>query len=128
MPVCFHIPGPLQALADGRRTIELDNSPASLREALEVLFSLYPGLRDRILSEQGSVREHVNLFVGREDVRYLHGLETKLDGASEILIIPAVSGGCFRGSFRSLSTLKLWRAEQDAADRRQSFRGVLREW
>jgi molybdopterin converting factor small subunit len=81
------------ALANGRRTIELDSSPASLREALEDLFTLYPGLRDRIITEQGSIREHVNLFIGREDVRYLDGLETKLGSGSEILIVPAVSGG-----------------------------------
>ena len=91
--MCFHIPGPLLPLANGQRTVQLDRSPASLREALEALFSLYPGLRDRILTEQGSVREHVNLFIGKEDVRYLDGLETKLEADSEILIIPAVSGG-----------------------------------
>lgn len=108
MALSFQIPGPLLPLANGQRTVQLDRSPESLREALEDLFTLYPGLRDRILTEQGSVREHVNLFVGREDVRYLNGLETKLADDSEILIIPAVSGGARTMEFLFfLSALKL---------------------
>ena len=93
MAVRFHIPGPLSPLTCGRRTVELETSPASLRDALEALFAIYPGLRDRILNEQGSVREHVNLFVDKEDARYLDGLATRLSGPAEIVIVPAVSGG-----------------------------------
>lgn len=104
MPVCFQIPGPLLSLSNSERMIELDSSPASLREALEALFTLYPGLRDRILTEQGSMREHVNLFIGKEDVRYLNGLETKLENESEILIVPAVSGGCLSEHLISAET------------------------
>jgi len=35
----------------------------------------------------------VNLFVGNENSRYTGGLSTKLDQASEITIVPAISGG-----------------------------------
>jgi molybdopterin synthase sulfur carrier subunit len=91
--IFFHIPGALQPFSDGRRTIQIEAAPCSLREALEKLFSSHPGLRDRIWTEQSTVREHINLFVGHEDVRYLNGLETRLTDAAEILIVPAVSGG-----------------------------------
>ena len=93
MAIVFHIPGPLLSLTDSRRMVELKNTPAGLREALDELFATYPGLRDRILTEQGTVREHINLFVGKEDSRYLEGLATKLTDPAEILIVPAVSGG-----------------------------------
>jgi molybdopterin converting factor small subunit len=53
----------------------------------------YPGLRDRLLTEQEQVREHINLFVGDEDTRYTGGLATPLPADAEIWILPAISGG-----------------------------------
>jgi sulfur-carrier protein len=94
MAVTFHIPGQLQSLTDGLRSVQLDIAPASLREALDALFMVYPGVRDRIVNEQGILRDHINLFVGKEDARYLGGLAASLNGPAEIVILPAVSGGC----------------------------------
>ena len=93
MAVVFHIPGPLQGLTEGRRSVQLSTSAESLAEALDALFISYPGVRDRLLTEQGSVREHINIFVGKEDIRYMDGLATKLGDQAEIVILPAVSGG-----------------------------------
>lgn len=93
MPVTFHIPGPLTSFAAGNRRVELSASPATLREALEALWSAYPGLRDRIVTEQGQIREHINIFVGDDDFRYAGGLASVVHDGTEISIIPAVSGG-----------------------------------
>ena len=93
MPVTFHIPGALREFTAGRRTVELALSPATLADALAALYALYPGVRDRVLTEQGQVREHINLFVGDENIRYTGGLATPLPPNSEISIVPAVSGG-----------------------------------
>ena len=93
MPVTFHIPGALREFTAGRRTVELPLSPANLADALSALYALYPGVRDRVLTEQGQVREHINLFVGDENIRYTGGLATPLPPNSEISIVPAVSGG-----------------------------------
>ena len=93
MSVTVHIPGPLRAFAEGRGEILLEGSFPLLRDALEALWKKYPGLRDRILTEEGNVREHINLFVGNEAIRYTGGLATPLFAAAEISIIPAISGG-----------------------------------
>lgn len=93
MGVIFHIPGPLLVFTDGNRHIEIDASPTTVREALEFLFSLHPGIRDRLLNEQGEIREHVNVFLGREELRYLDGVATRLEDGAEITIMQAVSGG-----------------------------------
>ena len=93
MPVTFRIPGALREFTAGRRTVEIDSSPATLAEALSILWRLYPGVRDRIANEQGSVREHINIFIGNENSRYTGGLASPLPDGSEILIVPAVSGG-----------------------------------
>jgi molybdopterin converting factor small subunit len=93
MPITFHIPGPLRAFTDGRSTVELASYAANVRDALEALSTLYPGVRDRVLTEQGEVREHVNVFVGSEHIRYTGGLATAVAKDTEISIVAAVSGG-----------------------------------
>jgi molybdopterin converting factor small subunit len=93
VPLTFHIPGPLRALADGRARVQVDAPATTLRQALELLWHAYPGLRDRVLTEQGQIREHINIFVGNESVRYSGGLATPVSGSTEISIIPAISGG-----------------------------------
>ena len=66
--VLFHIPGPLREFTGGRSTVEIKQSPATLAEALSALYAAYPGVRDRIATEQGQIREHINVFIGAEDV------------------------------------------------------------
>lgn len=93
MPVTFHIPGVLRAYTGGRSQVEIAASPATVRDALLVLWKLYPGVRDRIASEEGLIREHVNVFVGNEDIRYTGGLATPVPEGAVISILPAISGG-----------------------------------
>jgi molybdopterin converting factor small subunit len=93
MAVIFHIPGPLRTFTSGERQVEIGNSPATLREALSMLWAMYPGIRDRIATEQGQIREHINIFVGNEHVRYTGGLATPIRLGAKISIVPAVSGG-----------------------------------
>lgn len=73
--------------------LALEGSPTTVSEALKILWELHPGLRDRIVDEQGAVRQHINIFVGDEAIRFADGLGTKVPADTEILIVPAVSGG-----------------------------------
>jgi sulfur-carrier protein len=93
VPVTFHIPGPLRQFTGGCSSVTIEQSPATLAEALSVLWKLYPGLRDRITTEQGQMREHINIFIGIEDVRYTGGLTSAVPAGSDISIVPAISGG-----------------------------------
>jgi molybdopterin converting factor small subunit len=93
VPVTFHIPGALRQFTDGRSKVELEISAATIADALSALYAVHPGVRDRVLTEQGQVREHINLFVGDENIRYTGGLATPLPPNSEISIVPAASGG-----------------------------------
>jgi molybdopterin converting factor small subunit len=95
--VTFHIPGALREFTGGHSTVVIELSPESLGDALSALWTLYPGLRDRLVTEQGQLRQHINLFIGQENVRYTGGLATAVSAGSEISIIPAVSGGCWFG-------------------------------
>lgn len=89
----FHIPAALREFAGGRSTVQIDFTGRTLLDALTTLWTAYPGLRDRVVNEQGQIRQHINLFVGNEDVRYTGGLTTPVDGKAAISIVPAVSGG-----------------------------------
>lgn len=93
MPITFHIPCYLRAFTEERSQVEINTTAATLGEALEALWALYPGVRDRVVTELGQVRQHVNVFVGNESVRYTGGLATPLADGAEVFIIPAVSGG-----------------------------------
>ena len=92
--VTFQIAGYLTEFTEGDAEIKVDAAPATVRDALNELWQRHSGLRDRVLTEQGAVRPHVNIFVNGEMVQRDQVLKTSLDGDSEICIMPAVSGGC----------------------------------
>lgn len=96
MRVRFVIPGPLTPLTTGRSAVEVETSGDTLLDALQALFADYSGLRDRIATEQGELRPHVNVFIGKEESRFTGGLATPLTEGAEISIIPAISGGAIQ--------------------------------
>ena len=89
----FHIPWGLREFAGGRSQVEVEHPPATLNVALIALWTLCPGMRDRVLTEQGEVRPHINIFVGEENIRYTGGLATRVMADAVVSIVPAVSGG-----------------------------------
>jgi len=91
--ITFQIAGYLTEFTGGHAEIRLNVAPTTVANALEYLWAEHPGLRDRVLNEQGEVRPHVNVFVNNETVRRDRVLETAVAGDSEICIMPAVSGG-----------------------------------
>jgi molybdopterin converting factor small subunit len=93
VPVTFHIPGPLREFTDGHSEVKIAHSSTTLGDALSALWILYPGLRDRVATEQGEIREHINIFIGAEDVRFTGGLTSRVSAGAEISIVPAISGG-----------------------------------
>ena len=93
MAFLFVIPGPLRELAGNRGEVRVDGTARSVNEALSLLWQDAPGVRDRVLTERGDVRRHVNIFVDGESIRELGGLAAPVRDGAEIIILPAVSGG-----------------------------------
>ena len=89
----FQISGYLTEFAGGRAEISLQGTPHNVGEALNQLWHVHAGLRDRVLTEQGQVRPHVNVFVNSQVVRRDQVLQVPISGDTEICIMPAVSGG-----------------------------------
>lgn len=93
MGFLFVIPGPLRELAGNRSEIRIEGTAASVNDALALLWAEAPALRDRVITELGDVRQHVNVFVDGESIRDGEGLTTRVQNGSEICILPALSGG-----------------------------------
>src|SRR5260221_14467831 len=91
--ITFQIAGYLTEFTGGRVEIIVDDPSATVGEALQKLWNVHAGLRDRVLTEQGHVRPHVNVFVNSEVVRRDQVLQNQISGDTEICIMPAVSGG-----------------------------------
>ena len=91
--VTFQIAGYLTEFTAGDAEIAIDASAATVREALSRLWEQHAGLKDRVLTEQGEVRQHVNIFVNSSIVRRDQVLDAPLKDSAEICIMPAVSGG-----------------------------------
>jgi molybdopterin converting factor small subunit len=86
--VKVRIPSPLRSYT-GQQTV-VDADGLTLTELLFDLDRRYPGLRFRMVDEQGRVRKHMKIFVNDEPVR---DLETRVDERDEITIMQALSGG-----------------------------------
>ena len=91
--ITFNVAGFLTDFTKGESRIVLAATPATVAAALDSLWQLHVGLRDRVENERGQLRPHVNIFLNDENVRHKEMLKTPLPETCEITILPAVSGG-----------------------------------
>ena len=82
------IPGPLRDYTANAATVSADGS--TLGSLLADLDRRFPGLRFRIIDEQGRIRRHIKFFV---DGVQANDLNPTLDSATEVMIVCALSGG-----------------------------------
>ncbi len=92
MSVIVHLSGHLKPFTGGAVEVSLSGDFATVGDALDSLWRQHAALRDRVLNEQGEIRQHVNIFVGDNDVKRLNGIATPIR-SNEIHIFNAVSGG-----------------------------------
>ena len=82
------IPGPLRDYTANAAAVSADGSTLGI--LLADLDRRFPGLRFRIIDEQGRIRRHIKFFV---DGVQANDLNPTLDRASEVMIVCALSGG-----------------------------------
>ncbi|MHC4534262.1 MAG: molybdopterin-synthase adenylyltransferase MoeB [Planctomycetota bacterium] len=87
------IPTPLQRITEGKQEVELSASDISLTEFIEKLDEEFPGIKERLLNEDGSLRRFVNFYVNDEDIRFLDDENTFLKDGDVVSIIPSIAGG-----------------------------------
>ena len=91
--ITIELPKSLGLSVDGRTVVEINEPCATVGDALAALGRRSPGVLDRVVDEQGDVRQHVNVFSNGESIRFLDGLRTPAADGSAILILTAISGG-----------------------------------
>ncbi len=82
------LPSPLESYTAGRREVAAQG--ATVDAVLRDLDARYPGIRFRMVDEQGAVRPHIRLFVNRAPER---SLGAALAAGDELLVVAALSGG-----------------------------------
>jgi molybdopterin converting factor small subunit len=92
MAVTLRVPTILRTLTGGAAEVTVDGA-ATLAELLEKVDAEHPGIRGRVLDDDGKLRRFVNVYVGEDDVRFADGLETATPDGVTVSILPAVAGG-----------------------------------
>jgi len=87
------IPTPLRQYAGNKDTVEVEAE--SVAGALQDLVDRYDSLRRHLYTDEGRLRNFVNVYVNEEDIRYLQKDATSLREGDTISIVPSIAGGSF---------------------------------
>ena len=90
MAVKVRIPTPLQKLTNGKGEVEC--SAKNVLELVDALEKDHPGMKAR-LSDGGKIRRFINIYVNKEDIRFVSKEETTLKDGDNVSIVPAIAGG-----------------------------------
>lgn len=91
MAINVLIPTALRRYAGNKDSIIVEGQKIS--EALEHLAQALPDLKPHLFSDDGTLRNFVNVYVNDEDIRYLSKENTALQDGDVVTIVPAVAGG-----------------------------------
>ncbi|MCB0013048.1 MAG: MoaD/ThiS family protein [Anaerolineales bacterium] len=87
----FRIPTPLRPyVADNS---QVDVSGATVGDALTDLTAQFPDIRQHLFDGE-ELRSFVNIYLNKEDVRFLEGKATPVEERDMLLIVPSIAGGC----------------------------------
>ncbi|MGQ0824878.1 MAG: MoaD/ThiS family protein [Actinomycetota bacterium] len=82
------IPTPLRSYTAQASVVEADGT--TMAEVFTHLDRQFPGLRFRVVDEQGQIRKHMKVWINDEAVR---DLSTSVVAGDEVTIMQALSGG-----------------------------------
>jgi len=86
--VKVRIPTPLRSYTHQQSVVDAQGTTMS--DLLDDLDRRFPGIRFRMVDEQGRLRQHMKLWIGQDAVT---DLSTPLSGSDEVTIMQALSGG-----------------------------------
>jgi sulfur-carrier protein len=92
MSVTVRVPTILRPLTGGEAEVAVEDA-GTLQAVLDGLEAAHPGIRTRVLDDDGKLRRFVNVYVNDDDVRFASGLDTPTPDGASVSIIPAVAGG-----------------------------------
>ena len=85
------IPTPLRSYTAKRDVVEAEGG--TVGELLANMTTEYTELRKHLYTEEGKLRNFVNIYVNDDDIRYLEREQTPVTADDTVSIIPSVAGG-----------------------------------
>ncbi len=92
MSVTIRIPTPLHKFTAGVASVE--TAARDLLDLFEHLDQRFPGIKKALTRADGTPQQFVSVFVNDEDIRFLGGLRYTFQDGDEVVLIPAIAGGC----------------------------------
>ncbi len=89
--VTVSFPPALRPRVGGQKKVTATGS--TVREVIHALDQRFPGLAFNLCYETGQLRPYVNIYLERENIRYLQGLDTPVPPGATLAILPSVAGG-----------------------------------
>lgn len=71
---------------------QVSASGDTLADVLSDLYVNYPALKEQI-QPGDTLSRFINIYVNDQDVRHLKGLETSINPADTVILLPAMAGG-----------------------------------
>jgi molybdopterin synthase sulfur carrier subunit len=92
LSITVRIPPPLRRFTRGAEVV--NSSAGNLRELFERLEQEFPGIKQATCTADGTPQRFLNIYVNEEDIRFLGGSDYAFQEGDEVLLIPAIAGGC----------------------------------
>jgi sulfur-carrier protein len=95
MAIEVRIPTILRTYTGGEKAV--DAAGGTLSAVIDDLEGNHPGIKERLTEDKGGktdLRRFINIYVNDEDVRFIGGLEAELKDGDQVVVLPAVAGGC----------------------------------
>ncbi len=96
MPVEVRVPALMQRLTKGAKSIHGEGK--NIGQLFDDLDIHYPGLKARVITDQGKLHPFINIYLNDEDIRFLGELKTPLSEGDVVSILPAIAGGYTNGN------------------------------
>ncbi len=75
----------------GSKSVQTEGK--TVGEVLDKINAQYPGFREQITMEDGSLHRFVNIYINDEDIRFMQSLDTPVNAGDVVSILPALAGG-----------------------------------
>lgn len=91
MAIEVKIPTILRTYTAGEKAVSADGK--TLSALIDDLEANHSGIKERLI-DNGDLRRFVNVYINDEDVRFIGGLDAELKDGDQVVVLPAVAGGC----------------------------------
>ena len=91
MAIEVKIPTILRTYTAGEKAVSAEGK--TLSALIDDLEANHSGIKERLI-DNGDLRRFVNVYINDEDVRFIGGLDAELKAGDQVVVLPAVAGGC----------------------------------